>query len=151
VSNLVGGHVSDKLAARFGVRRGYAWMAALCLLLTGVCMLALSVAQQKWAIVALSSLGFGVMDLMLPCAWSMCMAIGGEAGGTATALMNTACNLGGFFCTFGFGYILAATGSYEAPLRVVAAIVMGSGLLFSLVDCSRRAEVRPVPSSASAV
>ncbi len=144
VSNLVGGHLSDKLAARFGVRRGYAWMAALCLLLTGVFMLALSVAQEKWAIVALSSIGFGVMDLMLPCAWSMCMAIGGEAGGTATAVMNTACNLGGFFCTAGFGYILAATGSYEAPLRVVAAIVMASGLLFSLVDCSRRAVIRPV-------
>jgi MFS family permease len=144
VSNLLGGHLSDRLAARFGVRRGYAGMAAVCLLLTGVCMLALSTAQQKWAIVALSSLGFGVMDLMLPCAWSMCMAIGGEAGGTATAVMNTACNLGGFFCTFGFGYILAATGSYEAPLRVVAAIVMASGLLFSLVDCSRRAGISPL-------
>jgi ACS family glucarate transporter-like MFS transporter len=144
VSNLVGGHLSDRLAARFGMRWGYAGMAAACLLLTGVFMLALSGAHGKWTIVVLSSLGFGTMDLMLPCAWSMCMAIGGEAGGTATAVMNTACNLGGFFCTFGFGYILAATGSYEAPLRVVAAIVMAAGLLFSLVDCSREDEVKPI-------
>jgi MFS family permease len=143
VSNLIGGHVSDKLATRYGVRRGYAGMACVCLLLTGTFMLALSKTHVQWEVVALSSLGFGTMDLMLPCAWSMCMAIGGAAGGTATAVMNTACNLGGFFCTFGFGYILAATGSYEAPLRAVAATVMLSGLIFSLVDCSHGLAVKP--------
>jgi MFS transporter, ACS family, glucarate transporter len=46
-------------------------------------------------------------------------------------------NLGGLFCTFGFGYILEATGSYEAPLRAVAAMVIFSGLIFATIDCSR--------------
>jgi ACS family glucarate transporter-like MFS transporter len=136
-ANLVGGQLSDRLAARFGMRRAYAGVTCGCLVLTGMLMLALSVAHEKWLIAVLSSAGFGAMDLMLPCAWSMCMTIGGRLGGTATAVMNTAGNLGGFFCTFGFGYVLSATGSYEAPLRAVAAMVIVSGLIFSTIDCSR--------------
>lgn len=136
-ANLVGGRLSDRLAVKFGVRWTYAAISSVCLVLTGFILFALSLVHSKTWIVLLASSGFGVMDLMLPCAWSMCMAIGGAAGGTATALMNTACNLGGFFCTFSFGYLLAVTGSYDAPLRAVAATVVISGLLFALVDCTR--------------
>jgi MFS family permease len=136
-ANLAGGQICDRLALRFGIRRAYAGMSCTCLLLTGLIMMALSVVHAKWLIIVLASLGFGAMDLMLPCAWSMCMAIGGRVGGTATAVMNTVGNLGGLFCTFGFGYILEATGSYEMPVRAVAIMVILSGLIFSSIDCGR--------------
>jgi nitrate/nitrite transporter NarK len=141
-ANLIGGQVADMLASRFGRRRAYAGMACACLIITGLLMVALSFAHDKVLIIALASLGFGTMDLMLPCAWSMCMAIGGSVGGTATAVMNTAGNFGGFCCTLGFGYILAATGSYEAPLRAVAVMTMLSGLVFATIDCTKGANSR---------
>ena len=134
-ANLAGGQICDRLALHLGMRRAYAGMSCVCLLLTGLIMMALSVVHTKWMIIVLASLGFGAMDLMLPCAWSMCMAIGGRVGGTATAVMNTVGNLGGLFCTFGFGYILEATGSYEMPVRAVAITVILSGLIFSTIDC----------------
>ena len=136
-ANLAGGQICDRLALHLGMRRAYAGMSCVCLLLTGLIMMALSVVHTKWMIIVLASLGFGAMDLMLPCAWSMCMAIGGRVGGTATAVMNTVGNLGGLFCTFGFGYILEATGSYEIPVRAVAIMVILSGLIFSTIDCGR--------------
>ena len=136
-ANLAGGQICDRLALHLGMRRAYAGMSCVCLLLTGLIMMALSVVHTKWMIIVLASLGFGAMDLMLPCAWSMCMAIGGRVGGTATAVMNTVGNLGGLFCTFGFGYILEATGSYEMPVRAVAITVILSGLIFSTIDCGR--------------
>lgn len=136
-ANLAGGQICDRLALHLGMRRAYAGMSCVCLLLTGLIMMALSVVHTKWLIIVLASLGFGAMDLMLPCAWSMCMAIGGRVGGTATAVMNTVGNLGGLFCTFGFGYILEATGSYEMPVRAVAIMVILSGLIFSTIDCGR--------------
>jgi MFS transporter, ACS family, glucarate transporter len=136
-ANLAGGQICDRLTLHFGMRRAYAGMSCVCLLLTGLIMMALSVVHTKWLIIVLASLGFGAMDLMLPCAWSMCMAIGGRVGGTATAVMNTVGNLGGLFCTFGFGYILEATGSYEMPVRAVAIMVILSGLIFSSIDCGR--------------
>ena len=84
----------------------------------------------------LATLGFGVMDLMLPSAWAMCMSLGGHFGGTATGVMNTAGNLGGWFCTVAFGYVVAATGDYNIPLRAVAAMVLVGAVLFSQVDCT---------------
>ena len=136
-SNLVGGWLSDRLAARIGMRRAYAGITSVCLLVTGALMFAMSFAQSKTAIVALCSTSFAVMDLMLPAAWAMCMAIGGRCGGTATGVMNTAGNIGGFFCTLVFGYVIAATGNYELPVRGVAVMVVIAALIFSRIDCTR--------------
>ena len=136
-SNLVGGWLSDRVAARIGIRRGYARITSLCLLVTAVLLAAMSFATSKVAIVALASLSFAVMDLMLPAAWAMCMAIGGRCGGTATGVMNTAGNLGGFLCTVAFGYVIAATGNYQLPVRGVAVMVLVSALIFSRIDCTR--------------
>jgi nitrate/nitrite transporter NarK len=88
-------------------------------------------------VVTVSTLCFGVMDLMLPAAWAMCLHLGGSCGGTATAVMNTAGNLGGLLCTVVFGYVIRGTGNYNLPLFGIAAVVVISAILFSRVDCSR--------------
>jgi nitrate/nitrite transporter NarK len=77
------------------------------------------------------------MDLMLPAAWAMCMSLGGRFGGTATAMMNTGGNLGGWICTVAFGYIVKITGNYDLPLRVIAVAVILAALLFAIVDCTK--------------
>ena len=95
---------------------------------------------QVWspaAVILLAGASFAVMDLMLPSAWAMCMTLGGRYGGTATAVMNTLGNLGGFVCAVAFGYIVDATGSYDLPVQGVAAAVLIASGLFALVDCTR--------------
>ena len=74
-----------------------------CLTVSSGLLLAMSLCRGHAAIVVLATLGFGVMDLMLPSAWAMCMSLGGRFGGTATGIMNTAGNLGGWFCTVRLG------------------------------------------------
>ena len=37
--------------------------------------------HQHAAIVVLSSIGFGIADLMLPSAWAVCLDIGGQRAG----------------------------------------------------------------------
>ncbi|HEY0315032.1 MAG TPA: MFS transporter [Sphingomonas sp.] len=144
-SNLVGGWLSDRLAARIGMRRAYAGITSVCLLVTAALMFAMSFAHAKFAIVALCSVSFAVMDLMLPAAWAMCMAIGGRCGGTATGVMNTAGNVGGFLCTLVFGYVIAATGNYELPVRGVAGMVMIAALIFARIDCTRGLDAKAAP------
>jgi nitrate/nitrite transporter NarK len=97
----------------------------------------MSLVRGHAAIVVLATLGFGVMDLMLPSAWAMCMSLGGRFGGTATGVMNTAGNLGGWVCTIAFGYVVKATGDYNIPLRAVAAMVLLAAVVFSQVDCTK--------------
>jgi len=53
----------------------------------------MSSTRDKTAIVVLSSLGFGVADLMLPVAWAICLDIGRRHSGVVTGSMNMAAQL----------------------------------------------------------
>lgn len=136
IGNLAGGVLSERLVVQYGRRMTYRWVTAICLLATACLLAAMSVATGKMAVVVLASLGLGVMDLMLPSAWAMCMSLGGDYGGTATGVMNTAGNLGGWVGAIVFGYVVEATGSYNVPLRLVAAMVLVAAALFSRVNCT---------------
>jgi nitrate/nitrite transporter NarK len=94
-------------------------------------------ARSHNAIVAFATFGFGVMDMMLPSAWAMCMSLGGRFGGTATAMMNTAGNFGGWICTLAFGYVVKTTGNYNLPLKIIAIAVIFAAALFAAVDCTK--------------
>lgn len=136
VSNVAGGSVTERLVERYGRRTAYRWVTGVCLVVTACLLLAMSMVGGQIAVVVLATLGLGVMDLMLPSAWAMCMSLGGEYGGTATGVMNTAGNLGGWVGAVVFGYIVKATGSYDSPLRLISLMLMVAAGLFSLVDCT---------------
>jgi MFS family permease len=137
VTNLLGGMLCDWLEHRIGIRTAYRLIAATCLAATALLMFAMSLVHDPLAVVAFAGAAFGVMDLMLPSAWAMCMTIGGRLGGTATAVMNTFGNFGGFVGAAAFGYIVQGTGDYDLPLQGIAAMVLVSAGLFALVDCTR--------------
>jgi ACS family glucarate transporter-like MFS transporter len=135
--NLAGGYLSDRLVQRYGMKVAYRRVTSLCLLAAGVLFVVLGLVHGAVLVVATFSVCFGVMDLMLPAAWAMCLNLGGSCGGTATAVMNTAGNLGGLLCTLLFGYVIRATGNYNLPLFAIATVVLISAGLFSRVDCTR--------------
>ncbi len=93
--------------------------------------------RDHTAIVALSSIGFGIADLMLPTAWAVCLDIGGNRAGVVTGVMNTAGQLGGFVCAVLFGYMVQATNNYQQPVWIVAAMVLVGAALFSRIDATR--------------
>ena len=111
-------------------------MGSTALGVSAILLAALSVAHNKVAIVLLSSLGFGIADLMLPSAWAVCLDIGGSYAGVVSGVMNTAGQLGGFVCSVLFGYAVTASGGYAAPLSIVAGMVMIGALLFTRVDAA---------------
>ncbi len=135
--NLIGGGLSRRLVIKMGDVNAYRWVTATCLVVGAALLLAMSVVRGHMAIVALATASFGIMDLMLPSAWAMCMGLGGRCGGTATAMMNTAGNLGGWICALIFGYVVKATGNYDLPLQMIAAMVLVAALLFARVNCTR--------------
>ena len=135
-SNLLGGALCDRLGVRYGLRAASRAMTFGCLAVSAALLFALSLARGHAAVITLSSVSFAVMDLMLPAAWAMCMSIGGCHGGLATAVMNTAGQVGGVACTLTFGYIVGASGNYELPLQVVACMVLIAAIVFSRVDCT---------------
>lgn len=134
LGNLVGGTISDRLVARWGLRLGRVVPGSLSLALSAVLLVAMTMTHDKTAIVILSSLGFGVADLMLPVAWAICLDIGRDHAGAVTGTMNTAGQLGGFVCSVAFGYIVQATGSYSVPVWIISALVFIAAFLFTRID-----------------
>jgi MFS family permease len=137
ISNLIGGVLCDWLERRLGARRGYRLIASSCLAATAVLLFAMAEVRSPAVVILLAGASFAVMDLMLPSAWAMCMTIGGRCGGTATAVMNTLGNFGGFVCAVAFGYIVEGTGNYDLPVMGVAAMMLVSAGLFASIDCTR--------------
>ncbi len=137
LGNLIGGTVSERLVTRFGRKLTYRWVTGVSLTCTAVLLACMASVHGHTAIAVLATLGFGIMDLMLPSAWAMCMSLGGRFGGTATGMMNTAGNLGGWCCTVLFGYVVGLTGNYNLPLKLIAGMVLLAAVLFALVDCTQ--------------
>jgi ACS family glucarate transporter-like MFS transporter len=136
--NLAGGFLSDRLAARFGLKIGRRLVGSAGLAMSALLLASMTMTHDKAAVVVLSSLGFGVADLMLPAAWAVCLDVGHEYAGVVTGTMNTAGQLGGFVCSVLFGYLIAAWGSYREPLWLVAASVLLGAFLFTRIDPTRQ-------------
>ena len=138
IANVVGGGVFDRLAARCGIRFTGRLIGSASLLGAAGLMLAMTQIHQRALLVIVSALGFGVGDLMVPAAWAVAMNMGGERAGTVTGAMNTAGQLGGFVCSVLAGYLVQATGTYNAPVIVVACVLIVAACLFSRIDGSAK-------------
>jgi MFS family permease len=135
-ANLIGGPVFDRLAARRGIRAAGRWIGTASLLGAAGLMLAMVAIQQKALLVIVSAAALGVNDFMVPAVWALAMNMGGERAGTVTGAMNSAGNIGGFVCSVAAGYLVQATGTYDAPVLMVASVLLIAGVLFSRLDGS---------------
>jgi MFS family permease len=135
--NLAGGFVSDAAVRRFGLRYGRVLVGSTCLTLGACLLVATALTRDRGLAVALLSIGFGVLDLMLPSAWAICLDISGRHAGAVSGAMNTAGQVGGFLCTVLFGYIVGHYNNYDLPLFVIAGMVAFSAFLFTRIDASR--------------
>lgn len=137
IGNITGGFLSDWLTTRYGLRIGRCGLGAVSLAAGGFLILAMALVRDRTAIVVLASLGFGVMDIMLPAAWAICVELGRANAGVVSGVMNTSGQLGGFLCTVLFGYVTEATGRYDIPVWFVAAMVVFSATIFARIDPSQ--------------
>lgn len=136
-ANLAGGFVSDAAVRKLGLRRGRMIVGSTCLAIAACLLVGTALTQNRGTAVGLLTLGFGVMDLMLPSAWAVCLDISGPHAGAVTGAMNTAGQLGGFLCTVLFGYIAGHFNNYDLPLFMIAGMVALSAFLFTRIDASR--------------
>ena len=137
VSNIAGGYVSDASVRRWGLKSGRRRVGVWSLTVSALMLLGASMATDRMATIALLALSFAIMDLMLPSAWAICLDIGGGHAGAVTGAMNTAGQLGGFVCTLVFGFVVKYFGSYDAPLVLIAGMILLAAFLFSRIDATK--------------
>ena len=132
--NIAGGHLTDRLTHRYGIKTGRKALGSTSLAVSAVCMFLAAFIPGKMAVFVFLSLCFGIFDLMLPSAWALCIDLGKQHAGTLSGAMNTAGNIGGFCCGILFGELVQQSGNYNLPLYMMAVMLLISALLFAFIN-----------------
>lgn len=138
IGNIAGGYLSDKLSKKYGLKVGRKLLGVAGLAVSAVFMFLAAFIPGKLQVFIFLTLCFGVIDLMLPSAWAICLDIGKSYAGAISGAMNTAGNIGGFVCATVFGYVVDATGNYNSPLYVISFMLVISALLFLQLDPTKK-------------
>jgi|GEM_PF-2656388 len=132
--NIAGGHLTDRLTQKYGIKVGRKALGSTCLAVSALCMVLAAFIPGKIAVFIFLSLCFGIFDLMLPSAWALCIDLGKQFAGSVSGAMNTFGNFGGFCCSLMFGYLLKSTGNYNLPLYMIGGTLFISALLFAFIN-----------------
>lgn len=134
LSNAAGGFASDALVRRFGLRRGRGIAGSAGLAVAAFCILGAVFASHKYLTLALLGLGYAGITFQQPAVWAVCLDVGRDHAGFVSGAMNTAGQVGSFLLSVSYGYLVAATGSYDIPLLVVAAMLLAGVLVWRAID-----------------
>ncbi len=140
--NISGGYLSDRLSLKYGLNRGRKIPGVTGLAVSAIFMFLAAFIPGKLQVFIFLSLCFGVIDLMLPSAWAICVDVGKRFSGAISGAMNTAGNIGGFICASLFGYLVEATGNYNFPLYVISGMLLISACLFLFINPSKPLDSR---------
>lgn len=138
IGNISGGYLTDKLSAKYGLKVGRKALGSSSLIVSAVFMFLAAFIPGKMQVFIFLSLAFGIIDLMLPSAWALCIDLGKKYSGAVSGAMNTAGNLGGFVCSLIFGYVVSATGNYNLPLYIIAGMLVISAVIFLFIDPTKQ-------------
>ena len=133
-ANILGGFLSDFVTKKYDSYIGRSVIGASSLFLSAILLASAGLVEGKILVAVFLALSFGTMDLMLPSAWALCLDVGNKYAGAITGAMNTSGNLGGFVCTVMFGYLVTYFNSYNAPLFVIAGMLITSSIIFIKID-----------------
>jgi MFS family permease len=135
-ANILGGLTCDWLAKRVGIKWSRRSVGMTGLLLAAVSMCSTMLAQTPFAVILCLSFAYAGITFQQPVVFAACLDIGGARGGAITGFMNTAGQLGGALASVVFGYLVEATGNYNAPLLPMAVLLVAGMLLWIKVNAT---------------
>ncbi|MDR1789215.1 MAG: MFS transporter [Opitutaceae bacterium] len=133
-ANLLGGITSDFLVRRTGLKWGRRLVGVGGLGAATVFLTLTIFTQAKLPTILFLALAYGFSDFALPVAWAVCLDIGQKNAGVVTGAMNMAAQAGSFLTTVLFGYIVVASGSYNAPLIPIAVMSLVATLAWLKIN-----------------
>jgi ACS family glucarate transporter-like MFS transporter len=131
---LIGGFLSDRLARKYSLRMARASIGAVSMIIAGICMVVATRTSDITIAVALIAAGLGIMNAMLPVAWSICVDLGGKHSGAVSGAMNMAGQAGSFISSVAFGYMIDWFGGYDNALLPLAIMLILGGVTFAFID-----------------
>jgi ACS family glucarate transporter-like MFS transporter len=135
VASPLSGHISDRLAVRFGRRVGRCGPAALGMALAGLFVaLATQVADARLA-AAVLALGSGSLYLSQSAFWTLSADLGRESAGSVSGVMNMGCQIGGV-CVAAITPIIAESLGWSGSFLCTAAVALVGAATWLFIDPS---------------
>ena len=136
--NCVGGIASQSLVRRLGLKWGRRSIGLAGLGSAALFTVAVMLTQQWLLALIFLSLIYGSVTFQQPMLFAVCLDIGGEYAGAVVGVANTAAQIASFVSSIAFGYIVAHSGSYDAPFIPMAGLLLIGALLWLRVDATEK-------------
>lgn len=136
--DLLGGVVTDRLSARFGLRIGRCGLGAVAYLAAGAALMAAAACGRPVAAAVLIAVATAASMFTLAAAWGVCIEVGGNHSGVVSAAMNTSGQVGSMLCPLIVAYALKWFGSWNITLYLMGTLFVIGALCWLVIDPSRR-------------
>ena len=138
----LGGWVTDRLAASWGVNNGRSRVGCAGMLLSGLCIMAGTQIAEPYAAITMLSLGAGFLYFTVGAFWASTIDLAPRHSGTLSGIMNTGANVGGTISPTLTPWLAEQFG-WNVSLGFAAGIALLGGLMWLFVrpgDGLRNAE-----------
>jgi MFS family permease len=135
--DLLGGVLTDRLCARYGLRVGRCGLGAVAYLLVGASLIAAGRAPSPVLAALLIALATGLTMFTLAAAWGTVIEIGGNHVGVVGGTMNSIGNLVAMLNPLIVAYSVAWFGNWDLPLYVMGTLFLVGAGCWALIDPSK--------------
>jgi ACS family glucarate transporter-like MFS transporter len=135
--DLLGGVVTDRLAARYGLRVGRSGLGAVSYLIAGLALIAAAASTNALLAASLIALATGLTMFTLGAAWGTVIEVGRNHVGVVGATMNSVGNLVAMLNPLIVAYSVQWFGSWNLPLYLMGALFLIGAVSWTVVDPAR--------------
>ena len=132
--DLLGGLVTDRLAARYGLRVGRCGLGAVAYVIAGVALLGAAASSSPLLAAGLIALATGMTMFTLGAAWGTVIEIGRNHVGVVGATMNSVGNLAAMLNPLIVAYSVEWFGSWNLPLYLMGVLFLLGAFCWTIVN-----------------
>ena len=133
------GLLSDWVIRKKGLKFGRRLIGSLSSGMPGILMFIVAMTSSKMVLVVCLAANMVFQQFAGIATFGVCIDIGGKHTGRIAGIVNGSSQLGAFFMATIFGVIVDLTGqNYNTPLFVIGGVLLIGGLLFLLVDPTKK-------------
>jgi len=135
--DLLGGIVTDRLVARYGLRVGRSGLGAVAYLMAGLALLGAAVSSTPVLAATLIAVATGLTMFTLGAAWGTVIEVGRNHVGVVGATMNSVGNLAAMLNPLIVAYSVQWFGNWNLPLHLMGVLFLVGAACWLAIDPAR--------------
>jgi MFS family permease len=135
--DLLGGWLTDRLSARYGVRTGRCGLGGAAYVVVAICLIAAGLATSPVLAAVLIAIATGLAMFTLGAAWGTAIEIGGNHVGVVGGTMNSIGNLVAMLNPLIVAYSVEWFHSWDVPLYVMGGLFLIGAACWAVIDPRR--------------